>query len=116
MLERWFTPALREERPDVLGGRADAPKLAPEGYAACCEAIRDADLGPGLGDIAAPTLVVAGADDPAAPVEEAEVIRSGIPDARLAVIERAAHIANVERPEEVTGEILDHLEPLRKGG
>lgn len=42
-------------------------------------------------------------------------MRSGIPDSRLAVIERSAHIANVERPDEVTGEILDHLDPVRKG-
>ncbi|QIN78557.1 3-oxoadipate enol-lactonase [Rubrobacter marinus] len=117
VLERWFTPALREERPDVLGWAGRMLRNSPpEGYAACCEAIRDADLGPGLGDIAAPTLVVAGTDDPAAPVEEAETIRDGIPGARLAVIERAAHIANVERPEEVTAGILDHLEPVVKGG
>ncbi len=88
----------------------------PEGYAGCCEAIRDADLRPRLGAISAPTLVIAGAEDPAAPVDRAETIRDGIPDSRLAVIERAAHIANVERPDEVTGEILDHLGPLRKGG
>ncbi len=55
-------------------------------------------------------------DDPAAPVEKAEIMRSGILDSRLAVIERSAHIANVERPDEVTGEILDHLDPVRKGG
>ena len=116
VLERWFTPAFREERPDVLkwaaGMLQDSP---PEGYASCCEAIRDADLRPGLGAISAPTLVIAGADDPAAPVEKAEIMRSGIPDSRLVIVERAAHIANVERPEEVTGEILDHLEPVRKG-
>ena len=58
----------------------------------------------------------AGADDPAAPVEKAEIIRSGILDSRLVVIERAAHIANVERPDEVTREILNHLQTVRKGG
>ena len=117
VLQRWFTPVFREEHPEVLdwagGMLRDAP---PEGYAGCCEAIRDADLRHKLDEINAPTLVIAGADDPAAPVEKAETIRDGIPDCRLAVVERAAHIANVERPDEVTGEILDHLEPLRKGG
>ncbi len=117
VLERWFTPPFREERPEVLEWAGEMLRGSPpEGYAGCCEAIRDADLRPGLGNITAPTLVIAGADDPAAPVEKAETIREGIADSRLAVIERAAHIANVERPEEVTGEILDHLEPIRRGG
>lgn len=117
VLERWFTPAFREERPEVLewaGGMLR--NTSAEGYAGCCEAIRDADLRPRLGGISAPTLVIDGADDPAAPVEKAETIRDGIPNARLAVIERSAHIANVERPEEVTREILDHLDPVRRGG
>ena len=117
VLERWFTPAFREERPEVLEWAGEMLRSSPaEGYAGCCEAIRDADLRSGLGAISAPTLVIAGSDDPAAPVEKAEIIRDGVPDSRLAVIERAAHIANVERSDEVTGEILDHLEPLRKGG
>lgn len=117
VLERWFTPAFRKESPEVLewaGGMLR--NTSAEGYAGCCEAIRDADLRPRLGGISAPTLVIAGADDPAAPVEKAETIRDGVPNARLAVIERSAHIANVERPEEVTREILDHLDPVRRGG
>ena len=52
-----------------------------------------------IADIAAPVLVVAGADDPATPVEHAELIASRIPDARLVVLEHAAHLANVERAE-----------------
>ena len=117
VLERWFTPAFRKERPEVVEWAGEMLRSSPaEGYAGCCEAIRDADLRPALGAVSAPTLVIAGADDPAAPVAKAEIIRDGIPNACLAVIERAAHIANVERPDEVAGEILDHLEPLRKGG
>jgi 3-oxoadipate enol-lactonase len=98
VLERWFTPAFREERPEVLewaGGMLRNTSV--EGYAGCCEAIRAAALRPRLRGISAPTLIIAGADDPAAPVEKAEIMRSGIPDSRLAVIERSAHIANVER-------------------
>ena len=117
VLERWFTPAFREERPEVLEwAGAMLRNTSAEGYAGCCEAIRDADLGPGLGRISAPTLVIAGSEDPAAPVEKAQIVRDGIPNARLAVVERAAHIANVENPDEVTGEILDHLQPVLKGG
>jgi 3-oxoadipate enol-lactonase len=82
-----------------------------EGYAGCCEALRDADLRYRLGKIRAPTLVIAGAEDPAATVGQAEEIRDSIPEARLVVIE-AAHLANIEQPEAVTREILEHLEPV----
>jgi 3-oxoadipate enol-lactonase len=81
-----------------------------EGYAGCCEAIGDAELESRLDAIAAPTLVIAGAEDAAAPVDQAELIRASIPDARLLSIEGAAHLANVEQPEKVTQAILEHLE------
>jgi 3-oxoadipate enol-lactonase len=55
--------------------------------------------------------VIAGAEDPAATVDQAEEIRDSIPEARLVVIE-AAHLANIEQPEAVTREILEHLGPV----
>jgi pimeloyl-ACP methyl ester carboxylesterase len=87
-----------------------------EGYAGCCEAIRDADMRDRLGAVRAPTLVVAGADDPAAPPEQAELITRSIPDARLVVIGQAAHLANVERPREVARTVLGHLGPVSRKG
>jgi 3-oxoadipate enol-lactonase len=82
----------------------------PEGYAGCCEAISGADLGERLGDIRASTLIIAGAEDPAAPPEGSESIRDSVPDARLEILSPAAHLANVERPEAMTGAILEHLQ------
>ena len=113
VLERWFTPVFRADRPEVYewAGRM-LRETPPEGYAGCCEAIRDADLRDRLGAVRAPTLVIAGADDPAAPPEQAELIRDSIPDARLVVVEQAAHLANVEQPKEITRALLDHLEPV----
>lgn len=112
VLERWFTPAFQKSRPDLVEWAGRMLRDTPaEGYAGCCEAIRDADLRGGLGAIQAPTLVIAGADDPAAPVDKAEFIHGSIPDARLVVVEQAAHLANVEQPEAVKRAILDHLDP-----
>ena len=116
VLERWFTPGFREDRPDVVEWGGNMLRNTPaEGYAGCCEAIRDADLHSKLGAIRAPTLVIAGADDPAAPPDAAELIRDSIPDARLVVVEQAAHLANVEQPVAVTRAVLEHLEPVAKG-
>ncbi|HEY6581132.1 MAG TPA: 3-oxoadipate enol-lactonase [Rubrobacter sp.] len=112
-LERWFTPEFRRSQSDVLewAGRM-LRKTPPEGYAACCEAISGADLAGRLGGIRVPTLVIAGAEDPAAPPGRSESIRDSVPDARLEVLSPAAHLANVERPEAMTGAILDHLQAV----
>ncbi len=53
--------------------------------------------------------MIAGAEDPSTPTEEAELIAAGIPGARLAVLPEAAHLANVEQPEAFTGAVLEHL-------
>ena len=112
VLERWFTPAFRATQHDVVEwARRMLLETPAEGYAGCCEAVRDADLSGRLGDIRAPTLVIAGADDPAAPPEQAELICDSIPHARLVVIEQAAHLANVEQPGALTQALLDHLDP-----
>jgi 3-oxoadipate enol-lactonase / 4-carboxymuconolactone decarboxylase len=112
VLERWFTPAFRASQHDVVEwARRMLLDTPAEGYAGCCEAVRDADLSGRLGDIRAPTLVIAGADDPAAPPEQAELICDSIPHARLVVIEQAAHLANVEQPKAVTSALLAHLDP-----
>jgi 3-oxoadipate enol-lactonase len=115
VLERWFTPAFRESRPYVLewAGRM-LRETPPEGYAGCCEAISGADLAGRLGGIRAPTLVVAGAEDPAAPPDRSESIRDSVRGARLTVLSPAAHMANVESPEAVAGAILDHLQAVAR--
>ncbi|MFG1677519.1 3-oxoadipate enol-lactonase [Micromonospora sp. NPDC049282] len=111
VVARWFTPGFAAARPDVVADfRALLTATPPAGYAACCEAIAAMDLRPDLGRIGAPTLVIAGADDPATPVEHARRIVGRIPRARLAVVGAAAHLANVEQPERVCRLLLDHFD------
>ena len=110
MVGRWFTPEFAATRPDVV---AWARKLLTEtpaaGYAGCCAAIQTMDLLAELGSITAPALVIAGARDPATPPEHAERIAAGIAGARLEIVPDAAHLANIERPEAVTGLLLEHF-------
>ncbi len=109
ILERWFTKEFRERNPKVMARmREMVLKTPPKGYAACCEGIRDMDQRESLGHIQAPTLIIAGRHDPATTVEVAESMQSRIPGARLAVID-AAHIANVERPQEYGDTVLKFL-------
>jgi len=107
---RWFTPAFARDEPQkVARFRAMLSAAPPEGYARCCEAIAAWDVRERISAIAAPVLVIAGADDPATPVEHAELIASGIPGARLRIVERAAHLTNVERWHAFTHAVLEHL-------
>ncbi len=111
VLGRWLTEAFRSKNPDVVEKVAGMLRNAdPEGYAGCCAAIRDMDLRNRLASIQAPTLVVSGAEDPATPPEHGRFIADSIPGARFEVVEGASHLANIERPEEITPLILDHLE------
>jgi 3-oxoadipate enol-lactonase len=110
VLDRWFTPAFRRTTPDQVERAAAMLRATPdEGYAGCCEALAAMDLRAGLSAITAPTLVIAGADDPATPPAQAEAIVAAIPEARLEVVSGAAHLANIEQPEQVTRLLVDHL-------
>ncbi|MDN5698059.1 MAG: 3-oxoadipate enol-lactonase [Rubrobacter sp.] len=110
VVERWFTPAFREAAPQTVEQAQQMVANTPdEGYAACCEAIRDMDLRDRLPGITAPTLIIAGEDDLATPPEHAELIRDSIPDSEMLVVPDAAHLANIERPDSVTPAMLDHL-------
>ncbi|TCC63215.1 hypothetical protein E0H73_12170 [Kribbella pittospori] len=71
VVRRWFTqpdPLLRKECEKMAGS------TPAEGYASCCEAIATMDLRPDLPVITAPTLAIAGADDPATPPYHLEQI------------------------------------------
>jgi 3-oxoadipate enol-lactonase len=109
-LERWFSPVFREQHPqEVERFRGMLAATDGEGYASCCEAIRDMDQRADLGSIAAPTLVIAGDDDPSTPPDWGEGIAAAIPGARFHLIADARHIANVAQPREFADAVLDFL-------
>ena len=68
------------------------------------------DLRADLARIAAPALVVAGADDPAMPPEQhGMLIAQGIPGAQYVVLERAAHIPTYDQSAVLANLLLDHF-------
>jgi 3-oxoadipate enol-lactonase len=98
VVERWFTAPFRAE-PTIVVERVRQMVLEtpPEGYAACCAAIRDMDLRAAIGGIRLPTLIIVGKDDPATPPERAEEIHARIQGSHLEVIPDAAHLVNIEQ-------------------
>jgi 3-oxoadipate enol-lactonase len=110
VLARWFTPGFAERQPKVVQRLAATfGALSDEGYAGCCEAVAALDLRPVLPDIGAPTLVIAGADDPATPPAHGQAIVDAVPGARIEILAGAAHLASVERPDAVNDLLLEHF-------
>lgn len=110
VLTRWFTPGFAQRHRGVVSWAArQLTATPPEGYAGCCGVIEHLDLEPALGSITVPTLVVAGADDPATPPAMTHRIATTVPAARMEIVPDAAHLANVEQPEVVTRLLLDFL-------
>lgn len=96
--------ALREMREEWRS------KLSPEAHIFCFT-----ELLPGwtvmdrLGDIAVPTLVMAGRDDFVYPPESQGQLAAAIPNARLRIIERAGHNPHSEQPDEVMVAVAEFL-------
>lgn len=107
VVARWFTRDAPSELVDRF--REQLAGTPAEGYAACCEALADADLTGRLQAIVAPTLVLTGSDDPVVSAGDGAALAAAIPHARHASIAGAAHIASAEQPGAFTQYVLDHL-------
>ena len=106
---RWLTPTYAEAHGDeVEGFVAMLESTEPESYARCGEAIGAMDQRDRLPAIKAPTLVVAGTEDPATPPPHAETIASLIDGARLELV-AAAHLANWEQSTAINELLIEHL-------
>lgn len=107
---RWFTPDWADRHQEVVDRTRQMVCDTPdEGYAACCEAIAEWDGRELLGRITAPTLVIAGSQDPSTPVTpHAEAIATGIPGAKLEVLD-TAHLVTVEQAKQANDLLTEHL-------
>ncbi|MFS0698230.1 3-oxoadipate enol-lactonase [Streptomyces nitrosporeus] len=108
---RWFTPGFTapELLDDLLG--AD-----PAAYAACCDALASYDLRDRLSSVRAPTLVIAGREDPATPPAHSRQIADGVPGAALVELPHASHLAPAERPQAVREALGAHFAARRGAG
>lgn len=102
VLVRWFTESGRARRPEAIA-RIERQLLAtpPEGYIACCEALRDADGRRLVSAIRAPILVLAATHDPAVPTADARWVAEHVANGAYDELP-TAHLSNVEDPEGFT--------------
>ena len=111
VLARFLGAAFRELHPAtarLIGQMLD--DTDPTSYIRTCEALRDTDLRPVVTSIRAPSLIIAGALDESTPVRQAEELYGAIPRSKLLVLAGAAHLSNVEYPEEFTAHVQRFLE------
>jgi len=110
VVPRWFTPSFVERHADEVEPVLEMLRgTQPEGYAACGEAIASMDLRPLLPLVKAPTLVLSGAEDPAAPPWVGAATARGIAGSRLVVVRGTSHFAHYETPGPVTDALLRHF-------
>lgn len=108
-ISRWFTPDFAEAQPEkveaIVGMLA---RTSPQGYAANCAAVRDADFREQLAVIQAPTLVVCGSGDPVTTPEHGRFMQARIAGAELVEF-LAAHLSNVQAGEAFSQRVLAFL-------
>jgi len=109
VIERWFTPAFRAAAPETIAQTQRMMEASPpEGYVACCAAIRDMDQREAISSINVPTLVIAGAQDAATPPADGQFLAGKIRGARYVELP-AAHLSNVEAAAQFSSEVLRFL-------
>ncbi|SFQ42649.1 Pimeloyl-ACP methyl ester carboxylesterase [Amycolatopsis arida] len=102
VLPKMISPRHVETMPDLARHVLDMMRgTDPAGAAAALHGRAErTDYVSALPGVAVPTLVVVGADDEFTPLADAELIHRHVPGARLAVLDDAAHLPNLERPAE----------------
>jgi 3-oxoadipate enol-lactonase len=113
ILERWFSPDFVQEQPAAYRGYRHMLTRTPvAGYAATCEAIRDADLREQVGQISVPAFVLCGAEDRATPPELVHELAESLAHGRFSLIARAGHIPSIEQPAIMAGLIEAFLQEI----
>jgi 3-oxoadipate enol-lactonase len=110
ILERWFTAAFRQKAPETMANILKMlEETNPEGYVACSAAVRDFDCREKLSGIRTPTLVIAGAHDPATPPDGGRFLAQQIPSGRYVELD-AAHLSNIEAENQFNKELAAFLD------
>ncbi|MFI1467841.1 4-carboxymuconolactone decarboxylase [Streptomyces wuyuanensis] len=108
--DQWFTPGFAAAQPAIVEWAVQMVRTTDPGcYIAACEALAAFDVRADLGRVGVPTLVLVGSDDHLTGPAEARTLVAGIPDARLALVPGASHLAPVEQPAAVSDLLVRHF-------
>jgi 3-oxoadipate enol-lactonase len=103
-----------ESRPEVVERVRQLIVANPaKGVAKACYALASRrDSTPVLESITVPTLIVAGAEDPIVPKGQLEVMRKGIRQSQLVVLEKSGHLVNLEQAEKFNSVVQEFVKGL----
>ena len=108
-IARWFTADFAAANPHQARQITDMlAATSPEGYAANCAAVRDADFREQLASIKVPTLVIAGTEDAVTPPAGGHFIQHHVKGAEYAEF-YAAHLSNVQAGADFSHRVLTFL-------
>jgi len=113
-VERWFTPTYRgTHSAEMETFRAMISATNPEGYASCCEVLRDADLRGEIASIEAPCLVISGTHDAAIPPEEGRRLQAALRNSAYLELD-ASHLSAWEQSEKFAAAVFAFLSAQEK--
>lgn len=113
ILSRWFSRSFSTVEPTAYRGYYNMLTRTPaEGYAATCEALRDADLCAVVQSITAPSLVLCGDEDIATPPTLGQELAAALPNARFQLIYQAGHLPSIEQPRAVAAAMKQFFKEL----
>jgi len=105
---RWFTKEILEnDRPVVDLVSKMITNTPVSGFIGSAHALATFDLRPGLADLAAPTLFIAGEHD--AVVGGTQILSKTVPHSQFTTIPRAGHLCNLENPTDFLSTLTEFL-------
>lgn len=108
---RWFSDAFRSEHPDVVQRCVDTfLRNEVAAFAATGRMLGAFDGRPQMANICAPTCVIVGEEDYAAPPAMARALHEGIARSTLLEIPEARHLTPLESPDVIATELLALLD------
>jgi len=112
VMELFYSPRFRREHAEEARQRIQTYfplRTPPDAYARQLAACLAFDTYDRLPQIAAPTLVINGAEDALIPAENSRIMAQRIPGAELLLFPEAGHLYFHEMPEEVGAAVADFL-------
>jgi 3-oxoadipate enol-lactonase len=110
VLARFLSEGFRQRHPEVVRQIGEMIQATnPTGYIGACAALRDGDLREMVPTIHVPSLIIAGALDESTPLSQSQELHAAIMGSELVVLHEAAHLSNVEQPDEFSKAVLGFL-------
>ena len=111
-LQRWFTEPTIKTRPEEMAAVRSMIAATPvKGYLGCCGALKQLNYLERLGQIELPTLFISGMHDQGAPVAAMREMQKRVAGSVYVELD-AAHVSNIERPQEFNRALGDFLSAI----